>query len=219
MKRLKEYFSNKTGEQIFALCLLVSVVAVMLFCAIVRLCGGLWFTADLESVPEPSKFWREVIKGALLIFELLFVYKILCRTSWLICFGIALAETLIGILLGETISNALVSGIYYGVCYFIIPLCFNRSWFSLLESFLLYILQIIYAVLFLYGRVGVIDISNGHNFIYSVLGSIDYKLFIVCLYLLIKYFGGFKLWKKQKRLIFQTDLKTSKKESEGQAVR
>ena len=34
MKRLKEYFSNKTGEQIFALCLLVSVVAVMLFCAI-----------------------------------------------------------------------------------------------------------------------------------------------------------------------------------------
>ena len=213
MKRLKEYFSNKTGEQIFALCLLVSVVAVMLFCAIVRLCGGLWFTADLESVPEPSKFWQEVIKGALLIFELLFVYKILCRTSWLICFGIALAETLIGILLGETINNAIVSNLFYMACYFIVPIPFVKHWSCLIEGAILYALQILYAALFLTGRIGGIDTDAAYNFIYNVLGTIDYKLFIVAVYLIIKYFGGIRLWKTQKRLIFQTDLQT-KKETE-----
>ena len=148
MKRLKEYFSNKTGEQIFALCLLVSVVAVMLFCAIVRLCGGLWFTADLESVPEPSKSWQEVIKGALLIFELLFVYKILCRTSWLICFGIALAETLIGILLGETINNVIVSNIFYLVCYLIIPVLFVRHWTVYIDVLCIYALSFLYSLSF-----------------------------------------------------------------------
>ena len=213
MKRLKEYFSNKTGEQIFALCLLVSVVAVMLFCAIVRLCGGLWFTADLESVPEPSKFWQEVIKGALLIFELLFVYKILCRTSWLICFGIALAETLIGILLGETINNSIVSNLFYMACILFIPIIFVRSWFSLLENAILYALSMLYSIVFLVGRIGNLSPDLGYNFIISILGTIDFKLFFVSLYLIVKYFGGIRLWKKQKRLIFQTDLRM-KKETE-----
>ena len=66
----------------------------------------------------------------------------------------------------------------------------------------------LYAVLFLTGRIGIFDTESAYNFIYNVLGTIDYKLFIVTLYLLIKYFGGIKLWKSQKRLIFQTDLKT-----------
>lgn len=214
MKRLKEYFSNKTGEQIFALCLLVSVVAVMLFCAIVRLCGGLWFTADLESVPEPSKFWQEVIKGALLIFELLFVYKILCRTSWIICFGIALAETLIGILLGETINNVIVSNIFYLVCYLIIPILFVRQWTVYIDVLCIYVLSFLYSLCFLVGRIGSFDLNtNAYNLIYNILGSIDFKLFFVALYLFVKYFGGIRLWKKQKRLIFQTDLRM-KKETE-----
>ena len=204
MDRVKEYFKNKTGEQIFALCLLISVTLIMLFCAIVRLCGGLWFAAELSKITEPSKIWQETVKAALLIFELLFVYKILCRTSFLICFGIAIAETLVGILLGETVNNSIVSNLFYMACYFIIPLCFRREWFSLLESAILYGLQILYAALFLTGRIGGIDTQSAYNFVISVLGTIDYKLFIVAMYLFIKYFGGIKLWRKQKRLIFQT---------------
>ena len=76
-----KYFKDKSAEQIFTLCLLVSCVIVMLFCAIVRLCGGLWFTADLDSVPVPSEFWQQFIKACLLVFELSFTYKILCRTN------------------------------------------------------------------------------------------------------------------------------------------
>lgn len=209
MKRLKEYFSNKTGEQIFALCLLVSVVAVMLFCAIVRLCGGLWFTADLESIPEPRQIWQEVISAILLIFELLFVYKILCRANWFVCFVIAIIQALVCLLIGYlTNGNQLVANLFNLACYFIIPIFFVRHWTCLIESTILYLLQILYAALFLTGRIGGINSNAAYNFIIGVLGTIDYKLFIVAVYLTIKYFGGFKLWKKQKRLIFRTDLTT-----------
>lgn len=203
MDRVKEYFKNKTGEQVFSLCLLVSVTLIMLFCAIVRLCGGLWFAADMSKIVEPSKFWQETVKAALLIFELLFVYKILCRTSFLTCFGIAIAETLVGILLGETVNNSIVSNLFYMACYFIIPLCFRREWFSLIESAILYGLQILYSVLFMVGRIGGIDENAAYTFAFGIISTIDYKLFIIAMYLFIKYFGGIKLWKKQKRLIFQ----------------
>lgn len=204
MNRVKGYFKNKTGEQVFSLCLLISVTLIMLFCAIVRLCGGLWFAAELSKITAPSKFWQETVKATLLIFELLFVYKILCRTSFLTCFGIAIAETLVGILLGETVNNSIVSNLFYMACYFIIPLCFRREWFSLLESAILYGLQILYSVLFMVGRIGGIDENAAYTFAFGIISTIDYKLFIVAMYLFIKYFGGIKLWKKQKRLIFQT---------------
>lgn len=203
MKRVKEYFKNKTGEQIFALCLLVSVILVMLFCAIVRLCGGLWFAADISKIVEPSKFWQEIIKGILLLIELIFVYKILCRTSFFICFLIALAETLVGILLGETVNNVIVTNLFNMACILFIPVFFVRSWFSLLENALLYGLSMLYGIVFLVGRIGGIDTEAAYNFVYNILGIIDFKLFFVALYLVVKYFGGIRLWKTQKRLIFQ----------------
>lgn len=209
MKRIKTFFETKTPEQTFSLFLFVAISSLMFLCAIVRLCGGLWFTADLESVPEPNRAWQEIISEILLIFELLFVYKILCRTSWIICFIISLYEALLGILIGYlTDGNTIITNAFYLVCYLIIPIFFTKKWFSLIENILLYALQFLYALIFLTGRIGGIDVNSGYNFIYSVLGSIDYKLFIVALYLIIKYFGGIKLWKNQKRLIFQTDLRT-----------
>ena len=211
MKSIKEYFSNKTGEQIFVLCLFVGCVAVMLLCVIARLCGILWFAADLEAVPVPNEFWQEVVMVSLLAFELIFVYKILCRAKLWICFCIALAQAIICELLGLFIEESnLIINIFNLVCYFIIPLFFVKHWFSIVESAILYILQTIYAILFLVGRIGGVDENAAYNFIYNVLGTIDYKLFIVSLYLVIKYFGGIKLWKTQKRLIFQADLPTKK---------
>lgn len=208
MKSVREYFSDKSGEQIFVLCLLVSSVAVMLLCVIARLCGILWFAADLEIVPVPNKFWQEVITAALMVFELIFVYKILCRTKWIICFCIAVIETLIGILIGYlTNGNDIATNIFYLACILFIPIIFVREWYSILENILLYAISMLYGVIFLVGRIGGVDENAAYNFVIGVLGTIDYKLFIVSLYLVIKYFGGIRLWKKQKRLIFQTDLR------------
>lgn len=208
MKRIKEYFKSKTAEQIFSLCLLCGIVLTMLFCAIVRLCGGLWFSADFSQITAPSKEWQEAIKGALLIFELLFVYKILSRTSFLTCFFIATIETLIGILLGEFVNNAIISNLFYMTCILFIPVFFVKTWFSFLENAIMYALCMLYGIVFLVGRIGGVDDTSAYNFTASVLGTIDYKLFIISLYLFVKNFGGIKLWKGQKRLIFQKDLST-----------
>lgn len=208
MKRIKEYFKSKTAEQIFSLCLLCGIVLTMLFCAIVRLCGGLWFSADFSQITAPSKDWQEAIKGALLIFELLFVYKILSRTSFLLCFFIASIETLIGILLGEFVNNSIISNLFYMACILFIPVFFVKTWFSFLENAIMYALCMLYGIVFLVGRIGGVDDTSAYNFTASVLGTIDYKLFIVSLYLFVKNFGGIKLWKGQKRLIFQKDLST-----------
>lgn len=210
MNKIKEYFRTKTSEQIFSLCLLIGIVALMLFCAIVRLCGGLWFTADLSGIQEPSKAWQEIIKGALLVFELVFVYKLLCRTKWWICLIISIIETGICILTSylarrweyvQTFVN-----LFNMFCMFFVPLLFVKHWFSLIDSAFVYAVEMIYCLLFMVGRIGTLDASGGFNFIYSVLGTIDFKLFTVALYLTINYFGGIRLWKKQKRLILMKNL-------------
>ena len=215
MKRIKEYFSHKSGEQIFSLFLLIFIVVAMLFCCIVRLCGGLWFTADLDSIPEPSRFWQEVVKGILLFIEAIFVFKILIRKSWLVCGITALAEVLMGILIGELFNNYLVSNIFYAFCYLVVPFFFVRKLYSFLDNVILYALGFLYSLIFLSGRIGGdFDFStNSYNFIYNVLGTIDYKLFIIALYLCIKFFGGIRLWKTQKRLIFR-DVLLTKSETE-----
>lgn len=210
MKSVREYFSDKSGEQIFVLCLLVSSIAVMLLCVIARLCGILWFAADLEAIPVPNDFWQEAIKGALLVFELIFVYKILCRTSWFKCLCIALAQTIIIVIIGCFTDNTLITNIFNLACILIIPIFFVRKWYSIFENALLYAISMLYGIIFLVGRIGGVDENSAYNFIYNVLGTIDYKLFIVSLYLVIKYFGGIRVWKTQKRLIFQVDLKTKK---------
>lgn len=68
INKIREYFRSKNAEQIFTLSLLIGCVGVMIFCAIVRLCGGLWFTADLESVPVPNEFWQTIIMNFCFIY-------------------------------------------------------------------------------------------------------------------------------------------------------
>lgn len=206
MKKVREYFSDKTGEQIFSLSLLVGVVAIMLLCLIARSCGILWFAADLKSIKEPSRFWQEIIKSGLLIFELVFVYKILCRKSWAICFAIAIGQTAAVAVIVFTTNNSILSNIFNMACILFIPIFFVKSWFSLLENAILYLISMLYGVIFLIGRIGGISGTSAYGFTENILGMIDYKLFIVSLYLFVKYFGGIKIWKKQKRLIFQTEL-------------
>ena len=200
-KRIKEYFSNKTAEQIFSLCLLVTIIILMLFCMITRLCGGLWFSADLSQVPIPNETIQTTITASLFALEMIFIYKILCRTIWIWCILLAYIQTIIV----TYMENILAINIVNILLYFIIPLCITRRWFTLIDSAFLYLTTMLYGLIFLVGRIGSIENAN-FNFVYGILGMIDYKLFIFSMYLYIKNFGGIKLWKKQKKLICQKDL-------------
>ena len=197
INKIREYFRSKSAEQTFTLSLLIGCVGVMLFCAIVRLAGVFWFTADLESVPVPSEFWQDRIMNILYIFEETFVYKILCHTRWSICILIAIIQTVVL----EFIPSELAINIINLITYFIIPFCFRRDIWSLIDSTVLYATSLLYSLLFLVGRIGTVDDGAGYNFVYSVLGSIDYKIWYVVVYLIQKYCGGIILWKKQRQPI------------------
>lgn len=197
INKIREYFRSKNAEQIFTLSILIGCVGVMIFCAIVRLCGGLWFTADLESVPVPSEFWQDRIMNILYIFEATFVYKILCHTRWSACILIAIIQTVIL----EFIPSELAINIINLVAYFAIPFCFRRDVWSLIDSTVLYATSLLYSLLFLVGRIGVVEEDATYNFVYNVLGSIDYKIWYVVVYLIQKYCGGIILWKKQRQPI------------------
>ena len=111
---------------------MIACIVLMLFCAIIRLCGVLWFTADLSAVKVPDVFWQETIKGIFLVFELTFVYKILCRTKWSICLLIAIAQTLLFAFM--PFLTITVKNIINLVLYFAIPFAFNRKFWTLLDS-------------------------------------------------------------------------------------
>jgi hypothetical protein len=189
--QLKEHFRKKTPEQVFSFCLLVGCFMLMLFCAIVRLCGGLWFTADTSIIKEPSEFWQDVILAFLFVLEATFIYKLLCRTSWFISFIVSVIE----IVVIYFCPNQLTKNILNLVCYFLIPFLFQRKWVVLLETLFVYLICNLYAILFLIGRIGFVNGKQAYDFITNILTTIDYKLFIVSLYLFFKNFGGVKLWK------------------------
>lgn len=190
-KKIQEYFRQKTPEQVFSFCLFVGCFILMLFCAIVRLCGGLWFTADTSQIEEPSKLLQDIIMGALMVFEATFVYKILCRTNWIWCILIAIGQ----LLLVYFAPNTLVANIINVLAYYVVAILFRRNWVSLIETTIIYLLGFAYSALFLVGRIGFIDGKQAYDFVTGVLTSIDLKLFIVSIYLFIKNFGGIKLWK------------------------
>lgn len=126
------------------------------------------------------------------------------------CFVIALAETLIGILLGEFVNNVIISNLYYMACVIAIPALFVRRWYALLDGVILYAMAMLYGIAFSVGRIGGVNAEFAYDFVCNVIGVIDFKLFFVALYLFVKYLGGIRLWKTQKRLIFQRDLSNVK---------
>lgn len=179
----------------------------MIICAISRLCGIFIFSADFSKIKIPNRFLQELISALLLIFELTFVYRILCRKKWLFCILISILQAIACGLIGFlTNKNTIFINIFNMICIFIIPIFFVRNKFVIIESAILYSLSMLYCILFSVGRIGILDSSSINNFVYGVVSVIDFKLFFVFLYLFIKNFGGLKLWKKQKISIFRTDL-------------
>ena len=125
------------------------------------------------------------------------MYKILCHTRWSVCILIPIIQTVVL----EFIPSELPINIINLITYLVIPLCFRRDIWSLIDSAVLYATSLLYSLLFLVGRIGTVDDGAGYNFVYSVLGSIDYKIWYVVVYLIQKYCGGIILWKKQRQPI------------------
>lgn len=205
MKKIKSWFINKTAEQTMTLCLLILCIVVMAFCAIVRMCGALWFTADLNKVPIPSQYWQNRIMNIFYAFELTMVYKIMSSASWSICIIIAIIQTVIM----EYIPSDLAVNIIGLLLFFIIPIVLTKDIKTGIDCTFLYLAGLAYSALFLVGRIGKIEVDAAYNFVYNVVGMVDYKIFYIVIYLAQKYNGGIKIWKNQKRPILGIHQKKS----------
>lgn len=186
-------------EQILSKYLLACCVTVMLICFILRICGP-YLIAESADIRPASRFIKEFIKALLMIFELCFIYKILLRSGWYKCIGLSILVTVIGILVGY-IGSVYISNIYYMLCVIVLPFVLKRKLIVLIESGLLYVVSFIYGITFLIGRIETPETNAAYDYAVGILSTIDYKLFIVSIYLFLKSKGGITLWKKKK--IFQ----------------
>lgn len=175
----------------------------MLCCLILRLYSVDWFLASFDKIPELPKFWQDRIMNVLFVFEMTFVFKILTRKRWMFCFIVSIIQTAII----EFIPEELYANIFNLCVILFVPVICTHKLSTIIDSIFLYAVMILYSVIFLVGRVGNLDTSSAYNFEYNIIGILDYKLFIAVIYFYVKHFGGIKLWKTQKRLLLQKNLK------------
>lgn len=183
----------------FAKSLLLVCLFIMAISAVARFFGILWFQADLSAIQEPSHLVQQAIFVVLSVFELTFTHKILCKIGWNWCFLFAILQTfVVGFFDGLT-ANLLDIAFIVGL-----PLVYNYTdWkTSLRDNILFYILVLCYSATLLFGRVGIVYEAK-MNFAVQILTIIDYKILFVALYLVVKLYGGIKLWKGQKKPFFK----------------
>lgn len=147
-------------------------------------------------IEEPSKEVQKAVKFVLKVFELVFVYRLLSKKSFTICTVIATIQTILTPFLGAGWIQSSADAI----CMIAVPLIFrkDKGW-AMLDTLFLYLVMCLYGSLSLVAKFGELDSSHVYSFYAAVLNILDYKLFIVTLYLFVKYKGGIRLWKRMKR--------------------
>jgi hypothetical protein len=187
----KTFSDSKTTfvAGMFYTCLSLTVVAFLL-----HVFGLDWFASTVE-IPDPDETVQKAVKASLLVFELFFVYRMLTKRSVFTCLSVSLCH-MVGI--GYLPAGAIVSWANI-VIMLLLSLGLRPQLHVILDYAFLYFLLNSYGVLVLLIKFGNVDVSYGMSFFYNVAAMIDYKLFIVSVYLFTKYKGGFRLWKTMKR--------------------
>lgn len=177
MNRLKD---KSKGEIALTLCL-TSMIILMAFFAVCRLCGWGYF-ANNYTEHEYNYFWSEFILFILKAFEAVIILLTLTKCKWWICaiIGIAYASILI--------PNIFANYVFWIDCAYIlvIPCILNkRKQESFGYNILFLIFILLYQLLMMYSRYS-INLSEKFNYLAQVASIIDYKIFLVVLFLFIK---------------------------------
>ena len=191
---------HEEANRLFAKSLLLVCLFVMLTSAVARFFGILWFQADLSAIQEPSFLVQQAIFAVLKVFELMFTFKILCKTDWKCCCALSVLQVVVVGFLDGVIANLVDMAFIV-----LLPLAYNKAdWkVSLRDNILFYLLVLGYSATFMFGRVGMVYDAK-MNFAVQILTIIDYKILFVAIYLVVKLYGGIKLWKNQQKPFFKT---------------
>lgn len=160
-----------------------------------HLFGLNWFETHVK-LPEPSEWVQKGVIAGLKVLELTFVYKMLTHKSFLLCVVLSIVHT---VLAGFIPIRVLQSAID-GVAMLILTVIFrkDRGW-AVIDFLFIYLLMFLYGLLLTVAKFGGLSLEYAYSFYANTIGIIDYKLFVVTLYLYTKYKGGIKLWKSMKR--------------------
>jgi hypothetical protein len=190
-KIINYYLRKKTPKQAVTFNLFICFFAVNIFACICRLCGFNWFYATILTLEPPSRWVELLVMSALLYLELIFWNLILYNIKKRYVFIISLIE--VGLMYIS--DNRVVDNLILLFCVVILPAIIQRNIKYSIKSIIVYLIILLYSAIFLVGRIGNIPSDGSYNFCYNVMGALDYKLFIIVLYLFYINWG-YLLWEK-----------------------
>lgn len=188
--------SNEKSKSTFIASVFYIFLVMTVIAFLFRLFGLNWFAANVN-ISEPNKWVQIAVKAFLKAFELFFIYMILTQKKWYLCLFLAVLHT--------SSVGFIPAGVWQSVADFCLMLIFclllhKKPLYALIDFFALYILMTLYGLIVTYAKFGIASNNTMYSFYYSAMGIIDYKLFIVTLFLFIKYKGGIKLWRIKRKL-------------------
>lgn len=162
---------------------------------LLRIIGLDWFASNTE-IPEPPKIVQAIIKASLKAFELVFVYKLLCKKSWVFCTIVSVLQSF----LAGFIPVGYAQSLFDLAVMIAVPIALRKNKLhAIVDTLFVYSIMCLYGCLSLVAKFGELDSSQVYSFYEAILQMVDYKLFIVTMYAFVKYKGGFRLWKRMKR--------------------
>lgn len=189
--------TSKAPKQVFIAGMFYVFLLTTLGAFLLHLFGLDWFRANIK-IEDPSTNVQIGIKAVLKAFELTFVYKLLSKRSFLFCIVCAAVHTgVVGFLptgLYQSAADALLM--------LLVPLITRKDigWI-ILDFLFLYALMTLYSLMLTAAKFGGLSMDYTYSFYANVAAMLDFKLFIVTLYLYTRYKGGIKLWMKKRRLL------------------
>lgn len=181
MSKLKDKFLLKSNEEKALWMLLTATAFLMLFFMICRLCGLLYFT---NNYPEHdcSLILQQLILFILSFIEYWLFAMILSTAKWWICLIVALGYNCLFFIPMPSIMPIILDYVYaMFVGFFLNKFDYKRITYGILFS----IAITAYQFIMILGRY-TIDLNLRFNYVAMIFSVLDYKLFIVNIYLIIK---------------------------------
>ena len=167
---------NRPHRQTAALLAFGAYIAAMVFFALVRACGMLWFQQEYVHAEIPV--WAgNIILSALWVFEICLILKILTPISWKWALLIAEPLAALDYLFAYGWQYILVDGIVF----LFLPLLINKDRERSAGYSILFIAGInLYQLLMMFGRG--YPMMAKFDPVWQMLGTIDYKFFLLSVF-------------------------------------
>lgn len=181
MNKIRQRFLNKSNEERALWVLVLTIAFLMLFFMICRFCGLTYFTNDYEE-HECNYILKQIILFVLSFVEYWLFAMILSTRKWWVCMLVALVYNCIFFIPMPSIIPVILDYVYAVFVGFILnKFDYKRITYGILLSISITIYQFIMMI----GRYS-IDLAARFNYFAMIVSVLDYKLMILCIYLIVK---------------------------------